>query len=291
MRQHKEVYILKNTNTKKNRKKIKAAFWITIICSIVVFTVSSVAHAHTQQSWLVWLVIADMVLFAVGLISFSFIVWLWDIKDLMTEYKEKDNLLSGGLAFVSIFGLVILMLYGLSELPFLAEGKELMQTMSSLFVAAMPAFIGLLGVQFSVAIQERNRKQDLRLGAKPFFKVQCCKVAAIPDENGHTCHAMKIKVNITNISQSIGIPVKVVSCDSDNCEIALPYTPLANKDVFEKEVEVSSEQPYGAEVHILMIYKDVYENLYEMKIKFLQHEEFYISSTQVLSDKLTSDEC
>lgn len=291
MRQHKEVHILKNTNTKKNRKKIKAAFWITIICSIFVFIVSSVAHAHTQQSWLVWLGIADIVLFAVGLISFSFIVWLWDIKDLMTEYKEKDNLFSGGLGFVSIFGLVILMLYGLSELPFLAEGKELMQTMSSLFVAAMPAFIGLLGVQFSVAIQERARKQDLRLGAKPFFKVQCYKVAAIPDENGHTCHAMKIKVNITNISQSIGIPVKVVSCDSDNCEIALPYTPLANKDVFEKEMEVSSEQPYGAEVHILMIYKDVYENLYEMKIKFLQHEEFYISSTQVLSDKLTSDEC
>lgn len=282
---------MKNTNAKKNRKKSKAAFWITIICSIVVFIVSSVAYAHTQQGWLVWLGIADMVLFAVGLISFSFIVWLWDIKDLMTEYKEKDNLLSGGLAFVSIFGLVILMLYGLSELPFVAEGKELMQTMSSLFVAAMPAFIGLLGVQFSVAIQERNRKQDLRLGAKPFFKVQCCKVAAIPDENGHTCHAMKIKVNITNISQSIGIPAKVISCDSENCVVELPYTPLANKDVFEKEVEVTSEHPYGDKVHIAIIYKDVYENLYEMKITFIQHSKFDMSETEVLSDGLLANEC
>ena len=244
MRLYKEVHILKNINAKNNRKKFKVVFWITIICSIIVFIASSIAYVYTQQDWIMWVGVADMILFSLGLISFSFIVWSWDIKDMMTEYKEKDNLLSGGLAFVSIFGFVILILYGLSKLPFLAEGKELMQTMSSLFVAAMPAFIGLLGVQFSVAIQERNRKQDLRLGAKPFFKVQCCKVIAVPDENGHTCHAMKIKVNITNISQSIGIPVKVVSCDSENCEVEFPYTPLANKDVLEKEVEVTSEHPY-----------------------------------------------
>lgn len=280
-----------NTNAKNNRKKVKLVFWITIICSIVVFVVSSIAHAHTQQDWIIWVGIADMVLFTISLILFAFIVWTWDIKDMMTEYKEKDNLLSGGLAFVSIFGFVILILYGLSELPFLAEGKELMQTMSSLFVAAMPAFIGLLGVQFSVAIQERNRKQDQRLGAKPFFKVQCCKVTAIPDENGHTCHAMKIKVNITNISQSIGIPIKVVSCDSENCEVELPYTPLANKDVLEKEVEVTSEHPYGDKVHIAIIYKDVYENLYEMKIAFIQHEKFDMSETEVWSDELLLNAC
>ena len=56
---------------------------------------------------------------------------------------------------------------------------------------------------------------------------------AIPDENKHTCHTMRIKVKFTNISQSIGIPVKIVSCNSDNCETLLHYTPLANEDVLE----------------------------------------------------------
>ena len=280
---------MKDTNMKKNRKKVKTLFIVTIICLIVAFVVLSIIHTYTQQNWIIWVGVANLILFTLELISFAFVLWSWDIKDLMTEYKERDNLLSGGLAFISIFGLVILILYGLSELPFLADGKDLMQTMSSLFVAAMPAFIGLLGVQFSVAVQERNRKHDLRLGAKPFFKVQCCKVSAISDKNGHTCHAMKIKVKLTNISQSIGIPTKVFSCDSENCEVELPYTPLANKDVLEREVEVTSDQPYGATVHIAITYKDVYDNIYEMKIEFMQHENFDMSDTNVLSDKFISN--
>lgn len=89
----------------------------------------------------------------------------------------------------------------------------------------------------------------------------------------------------------IGIPVKAVSCDSENCVVELPYTPLANKDVFEKEVEVTSEHPYGDKVHIAIIYKDVYENLYEMKITFIQHSKFDMSETEVLSDGLLANEC
>ena len=253
---------------------------------MAVFIALSVAYAYLKQNWLIWVGITDILMFVLCLISFAFIVWLWDVKDLMTEYKEKDNLISGGLAFTSIFGLAILLLFGLSKIPFLAEGKELMQTMLSLLIAAMPAFIGLLGVQFSVAIQERNRKQDLRLGAKPFFKIQCCKVEAIPDENRHTCHTVRIRMKMTNISQSIGVPVKICSCDSDDCKIALPYNPLANGDVFETNVEVTSSKPYGDKVYISIIYKDIYENMYESKVEFIQHEKYDLSETKVLSDQL-----
>lgn len=69
--------------------------------------------------------------------------WLWDIRDLMTEYKEKDNLLSGGLALAGVFGFVIVVMFILSKISVFADVKELFETMSALFVAAMPAFIGL----------------------------------------------------------------------------------------------------------------------------------------------------
>lgn len=280
---------MKDTEKKRYRKKVKRTFLIVIVCLIVVFIASTAAYVYAKQNLFKWFVVADLILLALSLISFSFILYLWDIKDLMTEYKEKDNLLSGGLAFTGIFAFMILMFYGLSELAFFTEGKDLMKTMSSLLLTAMPAFLSLLGVQYSVAVQERNRKQDLRLGAKPFFKVQCCKVSVIPNGNGHICHAMRIKVNIKNISQSIGIPLKVVSYDSENCIIELPYTPLANNDILEKEVEVKSEKPYGASVHVALIYRDIYNNIYEMKIKFLQHEKFVLTDTQVLSDILISN--
>lgn len=207
----------------------------------------------------------------------------------MTEYREKDNLLSGGLALATAFGFVIIFMFLLSKISLLADVKDLFEKVSSLFVAAMPAFIGLLGVQYSVAIQERNRKQDLRLGSKPFFKIQCCKVEAIPDENKHTCHTMRIKVKFTNISQSIGIPVKIVSCNSDNCETLLHYTPLANEDVLETEVEVKSDMPYGDKISIALIYKDTYENMYKSKIEFIQYEKYELSNTRVLYDNLISN--
>ena len=280
---------MNDPKVKKNRKNIVTIFIVAIFSLIAVFIALSVAYAHLKQNWLIWAGITDILMFVLCLISFAFIVWLWDVKDLMTEYKEKDNLISGGLAFTSIFGLAILLSFGLSKIPFLAEGKELMQTMLSLLIAAMPAFIGLLGVQFSVAIQERNRKQDLRLGAKPFFKIQCCKVEAIPDENRHTCHAMRIKVKMTNISQSIGIPLKICSCDSNDCEIALSYNPLANNDHFETEVEVISDTPYCDKINIAIFYKDIYENMYKSKIEFLQHEKYELSNAKVLSDKLISN--
>lgn len=207
----------------------------------------------------------------------------------MTEYREKDNLLSGGLALATAFGFVIIFMFLLSKISLLADVKDLFEKVSALFVAAMPAFIGLLDVQYSVAIQERNRKQDLRLGSKPFFKIQCCKVEAIPDENKHTCHTMRIKVKMTSISQNIGIPVKIISCDSDDCETLLPYMPLANEGVLETEVEVKSDIPYGDKINIALISKDAYENMYESKIEFIQYEKYELSNTQLLYDNLISN--
>lgn len=277
---------MNDIKSKKDRKKVKLVFMVTWACLFVAMVVCAVLFDSTEQTWLFWVIIAELVLFALGIVSFSFVLWSWNIKDLMTEYREKGNLISGGFGVLGIFGLLTVLFFVSSKLPFATQVRELFQTVSSLVITAMPAFMGLLGVQFSVAMQERNRQKDLRLGSKPFFKVRCCKVAAIPDEDGHTCHAMKVKINITNISQSIGIPIKVISCDSDNCEVELPYIPLANKDVLEKEVEVTSEQPYGVLVNIAIIYKDIYENTYEMKIKFWQHEEFDHSNTEVIHDRL-----
>lgn len=274
---------------KNNRGKTKFIFRAIIVLSIIAFFVFCILYTKNQYSWTLWGGTIALILLVFTIIIYTFVKWLWDIRDLMTEYKEKDNLLSGGLALAGAFGFVIIFMFLLSKTPLLADVKDLFETMSALFVAAMPAFIGLLGVQYSVAIQERNRKQDLRLGSKPFFKIQCCKVEAVPDENKHTCHTMRIKVKLNNISQSIGIPVKIISCDSDDCETLLHYMPLANEDVLETEVEVKSDIPYGDKINIALIYKDTYENMYESKIEFIQYEKYELSNTQVLYDNLISN--
>ena len=274
------------SDAKNNRRKLKMVFRVTITVLIIAMFVVSAVYTKKQHNWLIWCGSGALFLLVVVIIIYLFVKWLWNMRDLMTEYRETDNLLSGGLALMGVFCFVTVVMFVLSKISFFADVKGVCETTSALFVAAMPAFMGLLGVQYSVAIQERNRKQDLRLGAKPFFKIQCCKVLAIIDENKHTCHEMRIKIKLTNISQHIGIPVKILSCDSDNCESALPYTPLANNDVLETVVEVKSEKPYSDKIHIALIYKDVYENIYESKIEFKQFEKYELSETQVLYDNL-----
>lgn len=66
----------------------------------------------------------------------------------------------------------------------------------------------------------------------------------------------------------------------------MPYTPLASKDVLEKEILVRSDELYGDNVHIAVVYKDTFENMYELTIEFIQSEKYELSNTQVLSDKL-----
>ena len=273
---------------KKNRGKTKFIFKAIIVLSIIAFFVFCILYTKNQIGWTLWGGAISLILIIFTMIIHTFVKWLWDIRDLMTEYKEKDNLLSGGLALVGVFGFIIVLASVLSRISLFADLKEMFETISALFAAAMPAFIGLLGVQYSVAIQERNRKQDLRLGAKPFFKIRCCKIITIPDDNKDTSRAIKIKVKLTNISQNIGIPVKILSCDSGNCEIELPYTPMVNEDVLETEVEVKSDKLYGDKICIALIYKDIYENMYESKIEFLQYKKCELSNTHVLYDNLLS---
>ena len=280
---------MKNSNIKKSKNRARPLFFIFIILLFVSLAILSFFYVQTKCEWLIWAIVAHLILLVASLISFAFVSWLRDIRGLMNAYKEKDDLIAGGLAYISTITLLVLLLFALSKVPFLTKGRELMQTLSSLLIAILPAFVGLLGVQFSIAIQERNRKQDLRLGAKPFFNVQCCKTEMILDEDKHTCHALRIKVKIKNISNNIGIPLKVVSRDSSNCVANLQYTPLENTAVLEEEVIVTSEQPYGPEVHIAIIYKDVYENFYQMEIEFLQYEKYHMSKTRVISDTLLLD--
>lgn len=282
---------MKKNGKPKSRKKVGQNYILIIVAFLILFITMTVLYANYQYEWQLWIGAIALVCCPIAIFGFVTTLWTWKIEDLMTDYKKNNNVLAGGLALLLLFTIPFIAAIICSNIDGFSSFKGFYEGLATLMITAMPAFIGLLGVQYSVAIQENNRKQDLRLGAKPFFKVQCCKVATIPDENGHTCHAMKIKVNITNISQCIGIPVKVVSCDSENCVVELPYTPLANKDVLEKELVVTSEHTYKAKAQIAIIYKDVYEHLYEMKIIFALHEKFNISETQMLSDVLLPNGC
>jgi hypothetical protein len=270
---------------KIGRKNVKKIYWIGSIILGIIFVAFAILYAY--KSW-AWLLYGSMIIFLIlPIITFVYIltVWSWRIEDLLNDYKKNDNVLSGGFAMLVFFALPVIFLLIFSQQEEYSEFKNFFEGLLTLIIAAMPALIGLLGVQYSVAVQERNRKKDIRLGAKPFFRINCCMIELLSDEKQENCHTMRIKIQLINISRNIGIPLKLSLCNSNDFEVLFPYNPLAHNDEFEKVVEIRSAEPFESTVNIILTYKDVYQNVYESKIFFVPHEKFDLSKTEVISDE------
>ena len=264
-------------------------YWYGSGVLLALFIVFAVIHRYTSWKWLLWAGVVTIMIWPIMSFIYIATVWSWHIEDLMNEYKKNDNILSGGLAILALFAMPFIISLVFSQMEGYAAMKEFFKGLSSLIIAAMPAFIGLLGVQYSVAIQERNRKEDIRLGAKPFFSVQCSKIETIADEDGHHAHKMNIIIVLKNISQNIGIPQKVVSLDDENCEINFKYAPIPPTEEYCESVIVSSIESYGTTARIAIYYADVYNNTYKMQVEFLLHKNEALSEARIISDDVVKE--
>lgn len=274
---------------KLGRKGTKRFYWYGSGGLLALFIASAVAHIYTSWEWLLWIGIVTIIIWPIITFVYLFMVWSWHIEDLMNEYKENNNVLSGGLAILALFAFPFIISLIFSQLEDYESIKEFFKGLSSLIIAAMPAFIGLLGVQYSVAIQERNRKEDIRLGAKPFFSVCCNRIECILEEDKHYINKVNIMIQMKNISQNIGIPKKVTSLDDESCETIFRYTPLAPSDEFCESVIVSSKKPYQTKATIAIYYSDVYKNIYKMEVEFILHDNTTLSETRIISDELIKE--
>lgn len=274
---------------KLGRKGIKRLYWYGSGVLLVLFIAFAVIHTYRSWEGLLLAGIATIIIWTIMSFIYIATVWSWNIEDLMNEYKKNDNILSGGLAVLALFALPFIISLVFSQLEGYTAMKELFKGLSSLIVAAMPAFIGLLGVQYSVAIQERNRKEDLRLGAKPFFSVQCSKIELIADDDEHHVHKLNIIIVLKNISQNIGVPQKVISLDDDSCEINFKYKAIPPNEEHRESVVISSIEPYGTIARVVIYYADVYNNTYKMQIEFLLHNNEALSDTRIISDDIVKE--
>lgn len=208
------------------------------------------------------------------------------IKTLMNNYKNKGDLISGAFILIFVFAFFEILISFVYLLKVSDAFRETMQMLVSFLTAVMAALIGLLGVRYSIAVQERNRKEDLRLGAKPYFAISCCQEEMIPDEDGNAIHKVKVRIIIKNISNNIGIPYRIRSLADEKCIISLPYNPLANNSEYNNVIELTSVENYGPNTSIAIDYKDVYGNNYTATVSFILHKTFKLSNTTVISDEL-----
>ncbi len=274
-------------NIKKKRKCFDIIYTVITIAFWIFFIVA--ACHYVQHGWLLIAVAIALIAWILYTLVFIFLHWSWFVSDMINAYKKKQDLLSGGCALMALFlTLIIMTCYpALAGMP---EGYvTFANTLSSFFVAAMSAMIGLIGVQYTIAIQEKNRKEDLRRASKPYFVVDAYVVDRVPDENKHTFRRIQVGLHIHNISGNIGIPYAVKSLDASDCSVDLDYIPLQHEGTMKECVEIWSDEPYKGTANIELCYKDAFENKYKMHITFELRKTPENSNTRVLSDEFVCE--
>lgn len=274
---------------KNKRKRFDIVYIIISIVFWMLFAVAAYYYTKHSAEWMIVVASLALIAWIVYTLVFAFKHWSWFISDLINAYKKQHDLFSGGFALVMLFLTLIFITNSFNSMDVPETYVSLINTLPSFFIAAMSAMIGLMGVQYTIAIQERNRKEDLRRASKPYFVVEAYLVDCIPGGNKHSFRKIKIGLHIHNISGNIGIPLAVQSLDATDCSVTLDYHPLPHNGELKECVKIHSDTPYRSAARIALCYKDAYDNNYKMHIEFDLHKDANLSNTRVLCDEYVSD--
>lgn len=273
---------MKETN--KKRKRFDVIYTIITILFWLLFFVAAAVYTTQRYDWLLITTSVVLIVWLLYTFYFAFKHWSWFIADMINAYRKKNDLFSGGLALIMVFLTLLLLTNSFITSNIPQAYITLVNSLSSFFVAAMSAMIGLMGVQYTIAIQERNRKEDIRRSSKPFFVVEAYAVELIPDEN-HAVKSIKIGLHIHNISGNIGIPYAVKSLNAADSCVDLDYHPLAHDCILKECIVMHSDTPYNCTAEIILCYKDAFENKYEQHIQFDLQKDPQLSNTHTISDQ------
>ena len=140
---------------KLGRKGVKKSYLIGSGILLALLVAFAMAYKYTSWNWLLGVSIVTIIItWFIMTVIYIVIAWGWQIKDLMNECKNQNNILSGGLAVLVLFAFPFFIVQIFSKIEFNAPIKGILDGISTLIITAIPAFIALLGVQYTVAIQE-----------------------------------------------------------------------------------------------------------------------------------------
>ncbi len=277
---------IEQTITKYGEKKIlKICNVCLILCIVLSFVYCGIFTNECSALALCVELILAMIFYLVWL----FYSWQKNIVALMCEYKQ-GNVISGGLAMLLALAVPFIVMQILANYEVFPGSKEFFSNMASLLITITPAFIALMGVQYTVAIQERNRREDLRLGAKPFLAIQCCVENIETEDLQNNESVIKTFFKIKNISSNIMIPISVESTNDNETLHKFDYKPLTKNKEFTQEVKIISKEKLLPQHTVCFRYADVYNNEYLAEIEFALINSYELSKTRVLSDKLCINE-
>lgn len=268
----------------QKRKFFKYVYWpISVIYWIIMFTIAY--HYPEIDGIVLWGSAVSLLLWVGYTLTYVFKNLSWVIQDLMIAYRKNNDLLSGGFAIIFFFLVITLTSGVISQMDLPEMYKAMSNTFSAFSMSAMTALVGLLGIRYSIAIQERNRKADLRLSAKPYLEISCYVKEIIPNEDKHTFNKVILHIDITNISKNIVIPVGIKSSNTTETR-PFKYKPIKEDATLQTDIEIDNKKPIEAKLFLDLYYKDVYANVYKTAFSIHPHDSEDITNLEMIEDVL-----
>ncbi len=247
----------------------KGVFWGITIGAFVAFFV--LAWLYSQKSETVYVIVAALLVLAWTLyfLFYIYMIWFRFIETQLKQYREGNNLASGVAAWLSFFLFLILV----PSILMLVVGEKTPDIIRNgypaylnVIIAIMPAVLGLLGVQYTITVQSRNRKEDMRLAKKPFLTMKY-KIGGFAQVEDHAPHAFSLHFQLKNISENIAIPIGFGGEEANELSFWFPYSPISSGGIIKSIAEIDNRAPFTSNMYVIKFYyKDILDHYYCVRI-------------------------
>lgn len=271
----------------------KTFFFLISIGALVVFLI--LAWLYGQKQEFAYVIIAALLLLVwmVYVLWYACMRWLHFIEVHVKQYREEKDLASGITAWLSLF-LYLILVPGVWLLAMGEGAPDIAQKGYPIYVQTIatitPAILGLLGVQYTIAMQDKNRKEDTRLAKKPFFTIEY-KVGGSTQIEDNAPHAFCLHFIMKNVSDNIAIPIGIGGGETNELSFWFDYSPVPSAGTVKAVAEIDNKVPFTSNTYtIKFYYKDVLDNYYCCCICILLSNVSKYETPIVCSELLCSSE-
>ena len=242
----------------EKEKTIQKKYRITLVLYGILIILFFALYILYQKSIFTALIL--FVIFVGSIVSsvFEFQLITLQAKSMWYEYSNNQSLISG-IGFVVVVFLVPLALLLVLSKCAPSDWKEIINSLITSLIALLPALLSLLGIHYSLTMQEIAKRKEVQSLNKPYITLKCLSELVV---GHHPITAIKADFIIENLANNILIPLYIQYGDE---KFLLQYRPITldKPGKYDSVIIDLKEQIENTLIEFSIIYKDSLGNVYK----------------------------
>lgn len=261
----------------EKEKRLKRILCISLVLYVVLIASFFALYMSFQNSIFVTLIIIAIFVGCITTSIFEFQLITIQAKTMWYEYSKNQSLVSGVGFIVIVFLMPFLfLLLVLKWVP--SEWKDVINGIITSLITLLPALLSLLGIHYSLTMQEIAKRRDIQALNKPYPAIRCRQEIV---SNSERITAIKADLEIENLANIILIPLYF---QHNDIRFQLPYRPITiQKPIEFNSLTLDTQKPIGTTLlEFDFIYKDAIENTYKssFSIDLNNHDDYYLDLSE-----------